>query len=335
MKRDWLILALVIIALIPRPLFAGSNEGVDNKQASTHMLSVGPCINYMFYKELFTVEDLLNEEASEIDSIIGTPKSTEYGLSAGIDFSYTYTNPNRPMFFRPKFSFIYGMLNTYDGASQLTMDLSDSVTAVNYQPISFKKDNYFLQTGFDAGCVFSSEVSRLTLSAGLDARLWIREFIEGGMMFSENENYTDREYYYWFTFPIDVCVSRIVNSQWTIGINGIFNLMFFGQMKYLSTASDYYGNTLKLSGTPVTLRNRPGARFELFAEKRINNFLGVRVSPYFEFYLFGKSNIGELSYKINGETIEEGGSFYEPSSKSFWGGVVVNVLLFPGNGSSQ
>ncbi len=277
--------------------------------------SFGLSLSYLYYKEN-------PDESEEIRDFTdyygfpprlrGAPKSTEYGTVYGLSWSTTIYSWQNKLLLRPRAALLLGIDNTYDGSTQakLLPDDTGGVAGLEFYPVTFKKNNVYLSAGCDIGYVVPIVHFPFAFYTGLDFKLWYRDLTQ--LQETQGELYynTDAgnsETYYWFNIPAGILITRPVLPRYVLGADASVGVLIFGGMQVAGVSSVNY--------PMVALGNRASCKLELFVQQRKDNGSSMRLTPYFEYYGFGKSNAA---------VAPDGTSFYEPSSDSFLFGLTLS-----------
>jgi hypothetical protein len=280
-------------------------------------ISIGLALAYFSYEESLDISQIMKDFG--VDSIVGTPKSTESGLCPGLRLELTTAGRAIPIFFRPHLEIILGLANSYDGSSQATPveDAYGDTVAIRFDPVTDTKQNYFFRGGADLGYHHGWNNFGVAIYTGIDARIWIRSLDQS------NEDY------YWFSEAFGASARWLLPQQWTIGVDAQSDVMFAGWMRITMSTSSSDGQGHPRIGLPaVKLTNRPGWRLQMPVEKRFSRALGLRLVPWMEYYRFGRSNSQTVDeYYDYGDTQM---TYYEPASSSLWGGLTVDLMVYFG-----
>ncbi len=315
-----------------------NNQEPEEKQGPypVNTIFLGPGFGYLYYDEIFVKEDiikLLELGGLYIDSLAfdGEPKSTEYGICPGISFSYQYIGDDLPISVSiPNLSLVFGISNTYDGATQdsLLIDTTGPVKfAVNMiSPYEFTKTNIFLSYGFSLGYLFVINKVQLHVFLGFDLRMWIRN-LENKSETPSGLRIKNYERYNWIYVPVNAVFDYSVSDKFTVGAQITANLMTRGTMQIVYRIRDNFGGSAELDADKVKLGKRMGYYGAIIFNMRLSPRIGMKLTPYFEYYQFGKSNVGTMQWK--GAIVSNRGHFYEPASKTFWGGLSFKLMFYP------
>lgn len=276
------------------------------------IVSIGVSLGYLYYSEDLDMSDDIQAFTSEFGRaprLVGAPKSTEYGTVFGASASATFYSWENRLIVRPRAGLLLGLNNTYDGSTQeqLYRDNNGDTTGIEFDPLTFQKNNVFLFAGCDIGYAIPYVKFPFFMYTGLDFKLWYRDLVDNGGDLLYSTDVSNSETYYWLSAPLGVLVTRPVSPRYVLGMDACVNFMFFGGMQ----AGQGSGGT-SVNYPAVTLGNRASVKVELFVEKKRDNKPALRFAPYFLYYTFGKSNTAVAP--PSGDTPE---SFYEPSSNSF------------------
>ncbi len=272
------------------------------------IVSIGLSLGYLYYSEDLDLSDDIRDFTQmygRAPVIVGTPKSTEYGTVFGISASATFYSWENRLIVRPRVALVLGLNNTYNGSTQeqLYRDNNGDTTGIEFDPLTFQKNNAFLFAGCDVGYAIPYVKFPFFIYTGIDFKLWYRDLVDNGGDLLYSTDVSNSETYYWLSAPLGVLVTRPVSPRYVLGIDACVNFMFFGGMQ----AGQGSGGT-SVNYPPVTLGNRASAKVELFVEKKRDNKPALRFAPYFLYYTFGKSNT---------QTAGDGTVFLEPSSNTF------------------
>lgn len=277
--------------------------------------------NYFHYDEKFPEEDI---RAAYGHNVRGTPKSTEYGLCLGTGFQGKITGNHVPLQMRFGFNLDLGAMHTYDGAilSKVSYDSYGRVVDAEILPYTFEKNNYFIAALVGFGwCEQFGDALAVTLWSGYNARLWVRDLLD-----PEDEDLERlAEYYYWLYLPIGLELFLATQGTFTIGISTVLDIMLGGRMKVFHEI-DSPG--IELEYPPVKLGRRLGLRISPEFIFRPSGAFSISISPQVNFSGFGKSNTEDVVLHFQGESIKFA-EFYEPASRTVWGGLGVSVVLTP------
>lgn len=304
----------------------------EDKQSSYpfHTISLGPHLGYIHYDEIFhenEMKALALMDGIVIDSFAGVPKSTEYGFCPGLSFSYCYTGKKVPIFFSiPTLTLLLGVGNTYDGSTG-SVDSTSSGVVAEFNPYTFTKTNLYMRYGFDLGYLFIVKKFHLRISTGFEQRIWRRNLVDRSDI-PEGIRVKDYERYSWISIPVNTVLYYLANDKFTIGAEFGTKFMVYGKMQIVFSISNNY-EKIETEADAVKLGNRVGCYGALLLEPRISRKVGLRIAPYFEYYRFGKSNTGTKRY-VGNIVNNEPTHFYEPASKTFWGGLAFDILIYPG-----
>jgi len=272
--------------------------------------SAGLRLSYFHYAEIFPTDEVwefLEHDAfgNEIDSIIGWPKSTEHGVCEGFELEMMQQIPGTPLFIRPRIGAALGLMHTYDGSTQA---ITDSIpgTAI-YLPITDRKNNFFAQGAFHIGGGYLSQGITVLLFSGLHLRWWSRTF----------RGSSEEEYYYWADMPVGLILDVGLPKGWGISFEPQLAFMLGGRMQIAIDGPDI--PSVRLSDN-IAFLDRNSFRIAAAVRKRLAPLISLRLSPYFEYYHFEKSNEARLLEPTGAEWI-----FYEPASRTFIGGIGLDV----------
>lgn len=281
-------------------------------------LEWGMNIFYYHYHEIFdsNIAPLLG-----IDSVVGTPKSDEYGFTQTAQVAAFLSPPRTPLYFVLSLDTGPGV-HQYDGSTQQSMVIGEKSVAC-YVPYKVKKINFFLNTSFHTGFLWNVN-SWLSVGplAGIDYKCWIRDFKD------MNETYHS------FYLSSGLKTVYTINRKLLLGFNVFARHMFFGKMgiRFKKRSFPLYtedGSVLTDITAPyVTLGNRLGIKSELPIHIIVNDNFTVAIKPWIEYRAFGNSNVDYLHLHIerSSRTTVEKVAFLEPSSTSYSLGI---SLTFP------
>lgn len=215
---------------------------------------------------------------------------------------------------------ILGLFHTYDGSSQAdTFSTPDGTVVARYEPIEDRKSNFFFHGGFDIGAGALKRNFGIAGYSGLELRLWKRAF-RGSMS----------EYYYWANLPLGIIAYVNAGPSVRFGIDARIAFMLGGDMQIsfgrLERQYDVTIPAVALSENQ-DFGKRYSGRVALPVEFMTRPTLSIRLTPWFEAYAFGKSNIDTLSVRDEYGYEEMAGPFYEPASETFWGGIEVMFVI--------
>lgn len=290
------------------------------------MLELGVSCEYFYYNEYIDLDEYgrsFQYKNGRPPKIIGKPKSAEYGGVFGFNVNSWFFPHGSPLFIRPKFSFLVGLGNAYDGSSQ-AQPFADSLTGdtigIRYLPHADSKNNYFLAIGSDIGVGFPKAGCPFGVYTGIDARFWYRDMMLNTDKTDQTSGITNAETYYWFSVPLGLFFTKPVSVKTVVGFDARIDLMFFGTMNYLlSQASS--GQSVNYPA--VTLGNRASYTLELFSQFKTNDVIAWKISPYVKVYGFGKSESETATTSFDNTRF----SFFEPSSATLLAGCAINVLI--------
>jgi hypothetical protein len=276
-----------------------------------NIVSAGISLSWLYYAEDPNLSDLIEYYGA----IVGTPKSTEYGTVITLGLGETFYNWRNRLVVRPKLSLLVGFDNTYDGSDQGQQELDDQghTLDIRFTPEKFQKTNIFLFGECDLGYAFPNPAWPLFVYSGLDGKLWYRNLLPSENVLVSSAGYS-YEFYYWFSVPLGVNITRPLDPRWIMGADASVNFMVYGGMQ----VGQANGGTTA-SYPPVTLGNRASAKVEIFVEKKRDNKPALRFAPYFLYYGFGQSN-SAVAQTTDGTSQ----LFYEPSSNSFLFGATLS-----------
>jgi hypothetical protein len=142
------------------------------------------------------------------------------------------------------------------------------------------------------------------------------------------------EWYYWLSIPLGVSLNWSVPGNNIIHLQTTYSLMLLGQMKAIYPAYSYGYYSVRLDAPPLNLGIRPHIRMEAGFQHLFNNRIGIRLTPFAEYYGFGESNRDSIRILVDG--YEEGSiEFFEPESRTFLYGIKVNAVFALGSSNSQ
>ncbi len=338
MKTKSLLIALCILNLsvsaatkITEELSETGKDFTDSLDGpyTEHTIYFGPRVDYIHYDEKFYLcdfQELADKDGATIVRIDGDPKSREYGVNPGFFFTYQYIGKKVPLSFTiPKASFQIGFFNAYDGSTQDRRSVGNNEYVVEFEPYRFNKLNFYGTYGMELGYFMDLEKTHIHIVTGLNGRIWYRDLVNSSEV-PDGLRVTNVELYHWLTAPIKTEIGFPVSKTFTFGVNLGLKFLLSGRMKYILSLSDNYGNSAKAFANPVTLAHQAnffdklGICAGLFFQQRLSLRKSIKVSPYFEYFYSGKSNIGEIDFDSNS------GYFYEPASKTFLIGLSINFV---------
>ncbi|MDR0303150.1 MAG: hypothetical protein LBH98_00025 [Chitinispirillales bacterium] len=248
-------------------------------------------------------------EKQSIPNIIikGTPRSDEYGLTAGSEIGYKYYNPENKLSFGAKFNYSRSVNHTYDGSSQgeilfQTTDPSKKLdTCLIYWPVKIEnKDNYFhgenLEIGYSA--IANSNVN-FKLYTDVAFNGWIRPI---GLNISEK--------YYWLRINPGISVVT-KNSQ---GL-GVISELSFSIPVWETMILPIQNFKFKFD-----IDGKVGWRFEFGFIKYLVQNRAWKVLYFHEYYGFKQSPDIYLGYDDSGNKVYA----HEPSSGTSDNGVKIS-----------
>lgn len=293
--------------------------------SSDRMHCIGASLDYFSYAEASGLGDIFVNDTP--DSIVGTPKSTEYGLIFGLGYEGSIRKHGSQLLFRPKLEGQIGIHQTYDGSTQALPILNSTGDTIGFKflPAIFSKRNYFAQAELDIGYCRTRTITPFYVYSGIKGNMWYRDMNADTISYSNQ--ITNAELYYWFSVPIGLTISKPISQALALGFDASFNLMFFGQMKVYLSAWDA-SSTFTTTSPSVTLVDKVGFRLELPIMYKSENGNIFRIVPYLNLYSFGQSETETSKSYVNG-VLTEGSehSFYEPSSRSWLLGVKLQLTF--------
>jgi hypothetical protein len=219
-----------IIAVSAMILFAGrpshAQSDMENAQVDglssqrkislfnySEITSIGLTVGYLTYKEIIDLTDDIQQFKDHFGNapkILGAPKSTENGVVFGLCADKTFYSWQNRTLLRPKVSFLFGYNNTYDGSSQqqMVLDPKGDTIGFEYDPVQYKKNNFFLNAGCDIGYAFPNLKLPFALYSGVDFKVWYRDLLatQGQLYYSIGVNHS--ETYYWFNLPLGIIITK-------------------------------------------------------------------------------------------------------------------------------
>jgi len=238
-----------------------------------------------------------------------------------------------PIFFTvPNLTCLLGPGNTYDGSTHYIDTIGATVVDI-YEPYSFTKTNLYLKYGFELGYHILSNKVQVPISVGIERRVWKRNLIDRSDIPS-GVRARIYERYSWFAVMLNSKVAVHPTDRFAFGIHLTGKYLFCGRMHNKGKIRDEY-NSVEIDADIVKLwegeahDEKQMKRLGLYAaipfEFRFSRKVGLRLMPYFEFYQFGKSDIGYMQWKGDVE-YNDPVPFFEPASKT---GLSLDVLISP------
>jgi hypothetical protein len=312
-------------------ILAASSRGQDGLPFSPfdfgQTFSAGLSLSYFHYNEEIDMSDEIRSfetRYGRTPEILGAPKSTEYGTEFGINAGGAFYSWRSRLFFRPRAELLIGISNTYDGSTQgePVVGSPGDTTGIQFSSITGNKNNFFISAGGDFGYAIPFFKFPFVLYIGLDYLWWYRDLT----MTQGNTYYfgasSNVETYSRVAVPTGILCVKPVSSVLAVGFDLRADWMFYGAMKNtVNTGSS--DSTVYFPA--VTLGNFPAFRMEFFAVKKINDGGAVKLSPYFLYYGFGKSNTAVSTITVSPGDAQPYKSFFEPDSKSFLVGCTVSL----------
>ena len=229
-------------------------------------------------------------------------KSTERGELNGFHTSlmvFDETRYDLPWYGRFIFEFTDNP-TIYDGALH-------NLATNEVIPYKSRTQNTILRLAGNLGLLYSWSFIDITPYSGLDYRAWLRH-LRGNTPF--------REAYSWLSIPLGLRTQVQLGRHVSLGVDASYQVMISGDIKiYLSDIDDVFNDP------EAKLGNRPGWRLELPL------VLGYLVlTPWYEYYGFGKSNTSDWNYEFGDHNIKIG-EVYEPASSTYLEGLNLGVRL--------
>jgi hypothetical protein len=291
------------------------------------VLSLGFSLSYFHYNEDISLSENIqafSEHFGREPQVRGTPKSTEYGTDAGIILDGIFYSWENHLFLRPRAELILGLGNTYDGSTQEQpiIDAPGDTTGFQFYSIKGNKNNFLFFAGCDLGYEFPFLKSAFVIYAGFDYTWWYRD-----LTFSQNNTIffgaaSTVETYTRYAIPVGILCTKPISPDVAIGFDARMDWMFFGQMKQTINPGS---NEPVINFPTVTLGNRPQFRLDLFLQKKYNDQVSVKYSPYILFYGFGKSNTDAIPSAASQNLPGNQEVFFEPSSNTIMAGITVSL----------
>jgi hypothetical protein len=278
------------------------------------IVAVGSSLSWFYYNEHPDITPIIRQFRNLYlfqPSIIGTPKSSEYGPVMGFSLNVAHFLRKPHLFIRTRFALLLGIANTYDGSAQAVADTSGGTGSITFSPITDRKNNIFLTAGLDVGPAFAEAKCPWTAYTGLDFKLWYRDMT----FYSQQSSGTvASELYYWFSVPLAARIVKPVSSHTLLGVEPRVDLMFYGRMQ-VSENSSSSGSV----GFPtLTLGNRASFRCDAFIQTRVGSSLSLRFGPSIMLYGFAQSNTDTVTMPADGGSAGYRAAFMEPASASLW-----------------
>jgi hypothetical protein len=234
-------------------------------------------LGFMYYKFDYK-EDLENPLKSE-----------EYGWLPGVYFDYTFK----------KKSSIYGKIFLSYAAADITYDGSTwGGTPLKYS------DESAQMFKFEANIGYAMPISKDFLIIpylGYGYQWWER----GKGIFSETAIMYQEEYR-WHYIPVGIKADYNITEKLNIAAAAAVNFMFYGEM---NASFAFLGGP----DMDFTLGNRIGFYAEIPVTYQFTNYIGISVTPWYEYSAFGQSDVNEYD-------------FVEPPSKTNKYGVNLGIL---------
>lgn len=286
-------------------------------------VGIGPSLSWFYYKEHPDINPIIRQFRNQYllqPSIIGTPKSSEYGAVTGFNLNMARFLRKPRLFIQARFALLLGIANTYDGSSQAVADTAGGTGSITFTPHSEQKNNTFITAGLDIGTAFADAKCPWAAYSGLDLRIWNRDMT---FYSQQSSSASASELYYWFSVPLAALITRPVSPHLLLGVEPRIDFMFYGRMQ-ASESSSFYGD---ITYPTLTLGNRASFRCDAFMQTRLGNSLSLKFGPYAMLYGFAQSNTDTVTipgyYGNSGQRMP----FLEPASASFWIGLNFQVTF--------
>jgi hypothetical protein len=317
----------------PQPQVMTTNKmpGKFNPLCYGTRISLAFQIPYFYYQERIPLRDVAQSFKDQYghlpDTIDGAPRSTEYGISPGLNLRFTKIFPRSGIMIRPQISAILGIQNTYDGSLQgqaVTNKYGDTI-GVKYKPYDTVKTNIIVGGEFDLGYSRSDVLLPFVFFSGIRFNLWHRD-MGSNLTISNYENYT------WASIPIGFDIYKSIGSRRVAGMEFVVDCMVYGGMKAQLHLRGINGGGLDYP--QVQLGKKAGYRLELMYGNRLGENLFLQFMPFASIYGFGKSNTEYATIKGSSGTSKQNRmEFYEPASSTFLAGlnISMNFLRKPFN----
>ncbi len=312
---------------VAAPRMATRESAAANRDSRHHLsgLTIGPRLAYYYYYERFpAAERALTEPVGY--PVEGEPKSSEHGICEGLQLEYLAALPGDVVFLRPRLGGYLGLLHKYDGSTQgqLVEDWWTGDTSLVYEPVESRKSNFFLWGALDIGAGYLSPAWGIALWSGIELRLWSRHLDMLGRA---------KEYYYWASAPVGVLAYVDVSPKVRLGADAAATFFLAGNMAISEggmgpSPSGIDWPAVHMSDS-VSAAERLGVRVALPVQVRTGTALSLRITPWFEYYHFEKSNLDSViaydDYYYPPRRVSV--VFYEPASRSFWWGLALDFVV--------
>lgn len=286
---------------------------------------VGFNIGYFYYEELNLMEEAVRQYVEMMKeqplTILGEPKSSEYGLLPGFSYSVIKSGGGvHGVYRRPNFGVVFGFNNTYDGSTQAqpVTNGSGNTVGMQFDPVTMQKFNLFLNGGYQIGYRMSAHPFSWSIYGGVRGKFWYRSMNDINMI-TTTEATMAETYFAMNLSPLGVLAILPLGKRWTISCDIALELMAFGFMDISATFSE---PGVTLNAEQVDLGSKPCSMFEVAFQGWVNERTSIRIAPYFLLYGYGKSNTGTMTLEYYGDP-QASTSFYEPGSRTLWGGLTI------------
>jgi hypothetical protein len=296
----------------------------DNQKFSlfnyAKIVAIGPSLCWFYYNEHPDINPIIRQFRNQYlfqPSIIGTPKSSEYGAVMGFNLNIARFVRKPHLFIRTQFALLLGIANTYDGSSQAA---DNGTGGIVFTPHKEQKNNTFLTAGLDIGPAFADAKCPWTAYSGLDIKVWNRDMT---FYSQQSSSSSASELYYWFSVPLAAQITRPASPHLLLGVEPRVDFMFYGRMQ-VSENSSYYGT---INYPTLTLGNRASFRCDAFMQTRLGTALSLKFGPYAMLYGFAQSNTDTVTIPANYGNSSQRMPFLEPASASLWIGFNFHVTF--------
>lgn len=279
--------------------------------------ATGSSLSWLYYKEHPDINPIIRQFRNLYliqPSIIGTPKSNEYGAVMGFNLDIARFVQKPHLFVRSRFALLLGIANTYDGSLQPVADTAGGTGSIVFTPKTEQKNNIFICGGIDVGPAFADAKCPWTAYTGLDLKVWYRDMTSSS---EQSAGGSSSELYYWLSVPLGMIITKPVSPRLLLGCEPRVDFMFYGRMQ----ASESDENTGSVNFPALTLGNRASFRVDAFLQTRLGSTVSLRFGPYVMLYGFAQSNTDTVTLPGNygGPGYRE--TFTEPESASLWIGI--------------
>ena len=300
--------------LVSRVMMSNDDDRIFSLFNYAKIVGVGTSLSWFYYHEHPDINPIIRQFRNQYlfqPSIIGTPKSNEYGAVLGFNLNSARFLRKPHLFIRPHFALLLGIANTYDGSSQAMTDTVGGTGSITYTPHTDQKNNTFLTFGLDLGPAFADAKYPWALSSGLDLTIWNRDMT---FYSQQSSNATASELYYWFSVPLTALITRPVSPHLLLGVEPRIDFMFYGRMQ----ASEFSSYSGTVTYPTLTLGNRASFRCDAFMQSRLGNTVSLTFGPSVMLYGFAQSNTDTVTFPGSYGNPGLRVPFNEPASASFW-----------------